>query len=239
MFVLYHSPAIWKTSDLGNNLSLLNSQTDQSTALLALPSGPQVPFDEKRSITLEDDEWSHFQPVGAAPLCYTEGTDVAATLAANSSECQCRTNYFGSECGIPAAVWHRTVSKKYPRWPLKPRKVPRRIIHGLNINHEIDFFRIRLEELQVRNNTFKYEIDYLKFLMLNRMRLTSTSFASPIIQPTEMLSHFTYSTNYDRVSWSHFIPRSYTYHSTSSLNKDIKVVGLLICTCGHIWGFVV
>jgi beta-1,4-mannosyl-glycoprotein beta-1,4-N-acetylglucosaminyltransferase len=27
--------------------------------------------------------------------------------------------------------------------------VPRRIIHGLNINHEIEFFRVRLEELKV------------------------------------------------------------------------------------------
>jgi beta-1,4-mannosyl-glycoprotein beta-1,4-N-acetylglucosaminyltransferase len=71
-------------------------------------------------------------------------------LSSNSSKCLCRANYFGHECGVPAAVWHRTISRKYHKWPLKPRKVPRRIIHGLNINHEIEFFRVRLEELKVQ-----------------------------------------------------------------------------------------
>ena len=82
-------------------------------------------------------------------MCYVDGTDVDKTLAAKNGECQCRPDYFGRECGIPASVWHRTVELKYQRWKLKPRKVPRRIIHGLNINHEVDFFRVRLEELQV------------------------------------------------------------------------------------------
>lgn len=107
-------------------------------------------LDEKRFVTLRDDERQHFQPIGSAPLCYVDGTDAEATLAANTTRCHCQQDYFGKECGIPAAVWHRTLHKKYHRWPLKPRKTPRRIIHGFNINHELDFFQVRLEELQVK-----------------------------------------------------------------------------------------
>lgn len=124
-------------------------QPVQNELQTSVNSLPMISFDENRVVTLEDDEFSHFQPVGLAPLCYLEGTSVSKTLSSNSSKCLCRANYFGHECGIPAAVWHRTISKKYHRWPLKPRKVPRRIIHGLNINHEIEFFRVRLEELKV------------------------------------------------------------------------------------------
>ena len=108
-----------------------------------------IRFDANRVVTLVDDEFLYFQPIGKAPLCYVEGTSVSQTLSSNSTKCLCRPNYFGNECGIPAAVWHRTISRKYHKWPVKPRKVPRRIIHGLNINHEIDFFRVRLEELKV------------------------------------------------------------------------------------------
>lgn len=115
-----------------------------------LPSSDlQRGFEENRFITLADDERQHFQPIGSAPLCYLEGTDVESTVAANTTDCQCLENYFGKECGIPAAVWHRTLRQRHVRWQLKPRKVPRRIIHGFNINHELEFFQVRLEELQV------------------------------------------------------------------------------------------
>ena len=124
-------------------------QPVQNELRITASSLPVISFDENRIVTLVDDEFSHFQPVGIAPLCYLEGPSVSKTLSSNSSKCLCRANYFCQECGIPAAVWHRTISRKYHRWPLKPRKVPRRIIHGLNINHEIDFFRVRLEELKV------------------------------------------------------------------------------------------
>lgn len=107
-------------------------------------------FDAKRVLTLADDTQSHFQRIGTAELCYVEGTDVDKTLELKDGQCKCRPDYFGRECGIPASVWYRTVEQKYDKWKLIPRKVPRRIIHGLNINHEINFFQVRLEELQVR-----------------------------------------------------------------------------------------
>lgn len=117
-------------------------------------SGLSGSFDDQtRSITLQDSKSSYFVAIGRAPLCYIEGTNTMATLLSNSTECVCQIDYFGAECGIPAAVWHRTLAKKYQRWKLKPRKVPRRVIHGLNINHEVDFFRVRLEELKVRRTT--------------------------------------------------------------------------------------
>lgn len=154
VFFLYHSSGAWKTSKLDSSSELPNSQSVEH----GVPSsGSGIPFAETNFVTLKDDERPHFKPVGAAPLCYLEGTNVDVTLSTNSSECRCRTNYFGRECGIPASVWHRTLSKKYSRWPIKPRKVPRRIIHGVNINHEIDFFRIRLEELQVKINQLERE----------------------------------------------------------------------------------
>ena len=33
-------------------------------------------------------------------------------------------------------------------WKLKPRKTPRRLIHGLQVNHEFDLFDARLKSLQ-------------------------------------------------------------------------------------------
>lgn len=106
-------------------------------------------FNAKRSIVLEDDLRPHFQQVGKAALCFLEGTDIKATEASKTGKCKCLPNYHGRECGIPSSVWYGGVQIKYHRWKLKPRKVPRRIVHGFNINHEIDFFRVRLEELQV------------------------------------------------------------------------------------------
>ena len=147
MFIVFRS-----TNFLRKSYYLEVAKAQPESVLRPSVSGPKIDFEEKRVITLEDDEWPHFQQVGKAPLCYVEGTDVASTLSANSSECYCRKNFHGKECGIPSAVWHRTISKKYGLWPLKPRKVPRRIIHGLNINHETDFFRVRLEELKVKIN---------------------------------------------------------------------------------------
>ena len=105
-----------------------------------------ISFDIDCILTLAEDESIHFRDVAAARNCYIEGTDVPLTMSSNSDRCRCKPNYYGSECGIPAAVWFR---RNQSQWPLKPRKKPRRIIHALNINHEIDFFHARLEELQV------------------------------------------------------------------------------------------
>jgi len=103
-------------------------------------------FDIDNVLTLLEDESVYFRNVGAAQNCYIEGTDVPLTISSNSGQCHCKADYYGSECGIPAAVWFR---RNQSQWPLKPRKKPRRIVHALNINHEIDFFHARLEELQV------------------------------------------------------------------------------------------
>lgn len=183
----HSSTSVSRNSLSRQKLSVYSGGIETSTN----PS-PSVGFNENLIVSLAEDDTLHFQPVGIAPFCYVEGTDVEATLSTNSSKCVCRTNYFGHECGIPASVWHRTISKKYHRWPLKPRKVPRRIIHGLNINHETDFFRVRLEELKVK---VKYNIYKLLFLLsliaFKRMLLTYTSSVNQITQPTGTPNHFT------------------------------------------------
>ena len=106
-------------------------------------------FDANQNIELKDDNRVYFQDIGAAKTCFVTGTDVPATMSSNSSKCVCRSDYHGNECGIPSAAWFRSIKKKYTSMKLVPRKVPRRLIHGLNINHEMDFFRVRLEELAV------------------------------------------------------------------------------------------
>ena len=73
-----------------------------------------------------------------------EGTDLAKYV----DNCVCRPDYYGTDCGIPDAVWFGNyVDRKLERENLRIRKVPRRIIHGVPVNHEFDFFETRVKSL--------------------------------------------------------------------------------------------
>ena len=145
--VYFRSPSVDKNS------SLLDEDEEQNGSGRGTAAGAS--FNEWSSLklppilNLADDSRTYFQDIGSAKSCYVEGTDAEATRNSNSSECQCKLDFHGRECGIPSSAWFRSVKKHYSEWNLQPRKVPRRIIHGLNINHEINFLQVRLEELQV------------------------------------------------------------------------------------------
>ena len=61
----------------------------------------------------------------------------------------CLGRFHGAHCGIPDSAWYSFYrNNKTARLKLKPRKVPRRLIHGLQVNHEFDLFEARLEMLK-------------------------------------------------------------------------------------------
>ena len=63
--------------------------------------------------------------------------------------CVCLPKYFGPHCGIPESAWnsyYKTYQNEAKK--LKPRNTPRRLIHGLQVNHEFDLFEARMEMLE-------------------------------------------------------------------------------------------
>jgi len=104
----------------------------------------QEKWNETQKFRLKDSDQSYFKAVGEN-LCYTLGTD----FQASTSECICKNKYFGPHCGIPECAWesHYKHYKSALR-KLKPRKTPRRLIHGLQVNHEFDLFDARLRSLE-------------------------------------------------------------------------------------------
>ena len=73
-----------------------------------------------------------------------EGTDLSKSV----EKCFCLPDYYGSDCGIPDAVWFgHYATRPKDREKLKVRKVPRRIIHGVPVNHEFDFFETRIKTI--------------------------------------------------------------------------------------------
>ncbi|XP_063882141.1 beta-1,4-mannosyl-glycoprotein 4-beta-N-acetylglucosaminyltransferase-like isoform X3 [Scylla paramamosain] len=95
---------------------------------------------------LKDDHGVYFQDVGSA-TCFIIGTDIDGSKRIGGSECRCLDGYFGVDCGIPEAVWFDTYRNKYPETRLRRRKVPRRVINGVTVNHEFAMFEARLHEL--------------------------------------------------------------------------------------------
>lgn len=75
--------------------------------------------------------------------CYTRGAN--ATLSEAKKRCVCQSMWFGRDCGIPYSVQKSNIPLDTSS--LERRKEPRRVIHGINVNHEVDFFEIRLHEL--------------------------------------------------------------------------------------------
>ncbi|XP_024288665.1 beta-1,4-mannosyl-glycoprotein 4-beta-N-acetylglucosaminyltransferase isoform X3 [Oncorhynchus tshawytscha] len=59
-------------------------------------------------------------------------------------KCMCRPGWHGPHCGIPTTVQHSNLPTKAR---LTLRKVPRRVINAININHEFDLLHARFHEL--------------------------------------------------------------------------------------------
>lgn len=104
-----------------------------------------ITYSLAENYTLVDDDRQYFTAISDGLSCYTEGTNWTSTKQ-GASYCHCLEGYYGRECGIPEPVWGSC--------PLldncngfKPRKKPRRLIHGININHELEFFQVRLEQV--------------------------------------------------------------------------------------------
>ena len=87
-----------------------------------------------------------FRSIGESE-CYIRGTDLVESE--RRKKCICVKRYFGVNCGIPESAWFSFYrNNSTARLKLKPRKVPRRLIHALQVNHEFDLFEARMEMLK-------------------------------------------------------------------------------------------
>jgi hypothetical protein len=103
-------------------------------------------WNSSQRVKLEDDERVYFRAVGGAD-CFIAGTDWARSF--RDTGCVCALSYFGPQCGIPQSAWESHYKhNKAGLMKLRPRRTPRRLIHGLQVNHEFDLFEARLEMLK-------------------------------------------------------------------------------------------
>uniref|UniRef100_W5UJR7 Beta-1,4-mannosyl-glycoprotein 4-beta-N-acetylglucosaminyltransferase n=1 Tax=Ictalurus punctatus TaxID=7998 RepID=W5UJR7_ICTPU len=134
--------------------------------LLLNPSGPHGDL-PKRLYILQNDPTPYFSHTENEVLCFIEGTEMESnklgdamvgepqsvlleqrgkngTIPQDHPNCVCHQGWHGPNCGIPTVVQHSNLPTKSH---LKPRKVPRRIINAININHEFDMLHARFHEL--------------------------------------------------------------------------------------------
>ena len=103
-------------------------------------------WNSSQRVALVDDDREYFRDLGNA-TCFIRGTNWEKS--AKLKECACERGYFGPHCGIPQSAWESHFkSHKRSLYKLKPRKTPRRIVHGLQVNHELDLYEARLEILK-------------------------------------------------------------------------------------------
>ncbi|CAL4060802.1 unnamed protein product, partial [Meganyctiphanes norvegica] len=95
------------------------------------------------SFYLHDEENVFFTNINEGTTCFIQGTDLQ-----NSHEnCTCKAQYFGKDCGIPAAAWFAFFQDKGSNPNLRKRTHPRRVIHGMQVSYELVLFETRLHEL--------------------------------------------------------------------------------------------
>ena len=133
---------------------------------------PGDPF----KMTMRDDKKVYFQDIGGV-TCFIDGTDITGSQLEGVGGCRCLDGYFGVDCGIPEAAWFDTYRNKYPETRLQRRKVPRRVINGLTVNHEFAMFEARLHELYpvvdafiVAESNYTAHGDPKEFLFLEKLR---------------------------------------------------------------------
>ena len=73
--------------------------------------------------------------------CFAAGTDWSLTSA---DKCVCLEDYYGKDCGIPDSVWFgHFKDRPRERKALVRRPKLRRLVQGVLVNHEFDFFETR------------------------------------------------------------------------------------------------
>ncbi|XP_064088738.1 beta-1,4-mannosyl-glycoprotein 4-beta-N-acetylglucosaminyltransferase-like [Macrobrachium nipponense] len=95
---------------------------------------------------LKNDEKTYFTKIDGKE-CFIRGTDIEETIVSKGKACSCLQYYFGDDCGIPEAVWFGQSSRLTGEVKLTRRKIPRRVINGLPVNHEFAMFEARMHEL--------------------------------------------------------------------------------------------
>ncbi|XP_050960419.1 beta-1,4-mannosyl-glycoprotein 4-beta-N-acetylglucosaminyltransferase a isoform X2 [Labeo rohita] len=146
-----------------HKLSRLNVKSKQGSfdSNEILPDGKL----HERTFVLQNDPTPFFIHTESGAMCLKEGTDLAdfATRhkllqhhreidpkdkAINTNEqmvrCPCLQGWHGPHCGIPTIVYHSNLPSKSK---VTPRKVPRRVINAINVNHEFDLLHARFHEL--------------------------------------------------------------------------------------------
>ncbi|TRY54921.1 hypothetical protein DNTS_020695 [Danionella cerebrum] len=113
----------------------------------------------ERLFQLQDDSTPFFVRTESGVLCFREGTDITSHrkllhrhMKKNDTikeeqivvRCRCREGWHGPNCGIPTIVFHSNLPSKTK---VTPRKIPRRVINAVNINHEFDLLHARFHEL--------------------------------------------------------------------------------------------
>ena len=86
-------------------------------------------WNSSQRVLLGDDNQQHFQDVSGRQ-CYIRGTD----FENSSKNCVCLSGFFGPHCGVPRSAWESHFKQNAGSLAkLKPRKLPRRLIHGLQV----------------------------------------------------------------------------------------------------------
>uniref|UniRef100_T1JEH3 Beta-1,4-mannosyl-glycoprotein 4-beta-N-acetylglucosaminyltransferase n=1 Tax=Strigamia maritima TaxID=126957 RepID=T1JEH3_STRMM len=105
------------------------------------------------------DKKSYFQSVGSVQ-CFIDGTNWKLITGDNNSlmqtsdkitnvtMCACLDGWYGVQCSIPGVVMRSMISFDIPLNMFKVRENPRRIVHALNVNRELDMFEVRVNELE-------------------------------------------------------------------------------------------
>ena len=159
IFILLYFVIISDTVHEGpvvSNQNVVTSDQSEKSGLNTTKSDRDRPFkfsnfelnswSESQKFELRDSSDQYFVTLGSHE-CYKLGSD--EKLSSSVKGCVCRRGYHGPHCGIPTSAW-KSYFKDNPRGALdklKPRKQPRRLIHGLQVNHETDLFEARLEML--------------------------------------------------------------------------------------------
>ena len=160
IFILLYFVICSDTVDTENSVdstqSFVTSDQSEKLALNRINSGGDKPFKfhnfelnkwrESQRFNLRDSTEKYFINFGVHE-CFKSGTE--EQLSSPVKGCVCRKDYYGAHCGIPASAWSSYYKdNRRARAKLRPRKQPRRLIHGLQVNHETDLFEARLEMLE-------------------------------------------------------------------------------------------
>ncbi|XP_007883549.1 beta-1,4-mannosyl-glycoprotein 4-beta-N-acetylglucosaminyltransferase [Callorhinchus milii] len=164
--IFVDSQFLWKES-----VALREAETEPAP-LSALPPSPPPGSEEPYRATfhMRDERTEYFVRTRAGAVCFKHGTKREVRSMTGSAEegrgpsnrqptrraqarqgrrrrwvgCVCRPGWHGPSCGVPTLVQYSNLPTKDR---LSPRRVPRRLINAININHEFDLLNVRFHEL--------------------------------------------------------------------------------------------